>query len=221
MIACRNPLLAEERSRKRLELLAATEKRLEQIVATTPRKNRPYARQEKIGIAIGKSLGRYKMGKHFQFTVDETSFTYERNLDSIAREAALDGIYVLRTSVVRQVLSAEETLRNYKRLSAVERAFRSLKSVDLKVRPIHHRLADRVRAHVLLCMLAAYVEWHMKQALSPLLFIDEEPQAGEALRSSVVAPAQRSPAALEKTQSHRTNDGLENRVSSPPAIWTQ
>lgn len=216
LIACRNPLLAEERSRKRQELLAATEKRLEQIVAATWRKNRPLRGKEKIGIAIGKSLGRYKMGKHFQFTVTETSFTYERNLAGIAEEEALDGIYVLRTSVAPKLLSAEETVRNYKRLSAVERAFRSLKSVDLKVRPIHHHLADRVRAHVLLCMLAAYVEWHMKQSLTPLLFTDEEPEAGEALRSSVVAPARRSPAALEKTQSHRTTDGLA--VHSFPSL---
>ena len=178
LIACRNPLLAEERSRKRQELLAAAEKRLEQIVAATRRKNRPLRGKEKIGIAIGRSLGRYKMSKHFQFTVTETSFTYERNLDSIAEEERLDGIYVLRTSVAPKLLSAEETVRNYKRLSAVERAFRSLKSLDLKVRPIHHHLAGRVRAHVLLCMLAAYVEWHMKQALTPLLFIDEEPEAG-------------------------------------------
>ncbi|HEX4714313.1 MAG TPA: IS1634 family transposase, partial [Ktedonobacteraceae bacterium] len=179
LIACRNPLLAEERSRKRLELLAATEKRLEQIVAATRRKQRPLQGKEKIGIAIGKALGRYKMSKHFQFTVEETSFTYERNLDSIAKEAALDGIYVLRTSVAQLSLSSQETVRTYKRLSVVERAFRSMKSVDLKVRPIHHHLADRVRAHVLLCMLAAYVEWHMKHALTPLLFTDEQPQAGE------------------------------------------
>ena len=208
LIACRNPLLAEERSRKRQELLAATEKRLEQIVAATRRKPRPLQGKEKIGIAIGKALGRYKMSKHFQFTIEETRFTYERNLDSIAKETALDGIYVLRTGVARQSLSSQETVRTYKRLSVVERAFRSLKSVDLKVRPIHHHLADRVRAHVLLCMLAAYVEWHIKQALTPLLFTDEQPQAGEALRSSVVAPARRSPAALEKVQSHRTTDGL-------------
>ena len=216
LIACRNPLLAEQRSRKRQELLAATEKRLHQIVAATRRKNRPLRGKEKIGIAIGKALGRYKMSKHFQFTVEETSFAYERNSSSIAKEAALDGIYVLRTSVARQALPAEETVRTYKRLSAVERAFRSLKSVDLKVRPIHHHLADRVRAHVLLCMLAAYVEWHMKQALTPLLFTDEEPQAGEALRFSVVAPALRSPAALKKVQSHRTPDGLT--VHSFPSL---
>ena len=216
LIACRNPLLAEERSRKRQELLAATEKRLEQMVAATRRNNRPLRGKEKIAIAIGQSLGRYKMSKHFQFTVTETSFTYERDLASIAEEERLDGIYVLRTSVARQALPAEETVRNYKRLSAVERAFGSLKSVDLKVRPIHHHLAGRVRAHVLLCMLAAYVEWRMKQALTPLLFTDEEPQAGEPLRSSVVASARRSPAALEKTQSHRTTDQLA--VHSFPSL---
>jgi hypothetical protein len=115
---------------------------------------------------------------------------------------------VLRTSITQQLLPAEETVRNYKRLAVVERAFRSLKSVDLKVRPIHHHLANRVRAPVLLCMLAAYVEWHMKQSLAPLLFTDEEPEAGKALRLSVVAPALRSPAALEKRQSHRRCDGL-------------
>ena len=216
LIACRNPLLAEERSRKRQELLAATEKRLDEIVAATRRKNRPLRGKKKIGIAIGRSLGRYKMSKHFQFTVTETSFAYERNVDSIAAEAALDGIYVLRTSVAPKLLSAEQTVRDYKRLSVVERAFRSMKSVDLKLRPIHHHLADRVRAHVLLCMLSAYVEWHMKQALSPLLFTDEEPEAGEALRSSVVAPAMRSPGALEKTQNHRTTDGLA--VHSFPSL---
>jgi transposase len=208
LIACRNPLLAEERSRKRQELLAATEKRLEQIVAATQGKRRPLQGKEKIGIAIGKALGRYKMSKHFQFTVQETSFAYQRNADSIAKEAALDGVYVLRTSVAQQGLSAEETVRNYKQLSVVERAFRSLKSVDLKVRPIHHHLPDRVRAHVLLCMLAAYVEWHLKQALAPLLFIDEQPEIGQALRSSVVAPSLRSPSAMEKIQSHRTTDGF-------------
>jgi hypothetical protein len=216
LIACRNPLLAEERSRKRQELLAATEKRLDEIVAATRRKNRPLRGKEKMGMAIGKALGRYKMSKHFQFTVEETSFAYQPNPSSIAKEAALDGIYVLRTSVAREALPAQETVRTYKRLSAVERAFRSLKSVDLKVRPIHHHLADRVRAHVLLCMLAAYVEWHMKQALTPLLFTDQEPEAGEALRFSVVAPALRSPAALDKVQSHRTPDGFT--VHSFPSL---
>ena len=208
LIACRNPLQAEERARKRQELLAACEKRLEQITTATQRKPRPLRGKEKIGMAIGRALGRYRMGKHFAFSIEEDHFTYTRQQDSIAAEAALDGIYVLRTSVTEQALSAAETVRQYKRLSVVERAFRSLKSVDLKVRPIHHHLADRVRAHILLCMLAAYVEWHIKQALTPLFFADEEPEAGEALRPSVVAPAQRSPAALRKVHTQTTADGL-------------
>jgi transposase len=208
LIACRNPLLAEERARKRQELLAATEKRLDQIVLATQRKQRPLRGKEKIGIAVGKVLGRYKMAKHFELTIEDQSLAYARIQESIAEEAALDGIYVLRTSVQEPALPAEETVRYYKRLAQVERAFRSLKSVDLKVRPIYHRLADRVRAHVLLCMLAAYVEWHMKQSLAPLLFADEEPEAGELLRSSAVAPAQRSPQALQKVQSQTTCDGL-------------
>lgn len=208
LIACRNPLLAEERARKRQELLEATEKRLEQLVLATRRKQRPLRGKDKIGIAVGKALGRYKMAKHFELTIEDESLTYARKPESIAQEAALDGIYVLRTSVAASAIPAEETVRCYKRLAQVERAFRSLKSVDLKVRPIYHRLADRVRAHVLLCMLAAYVEWHMKQSLTPLLFTDEEPEAGELLRSSVVAPAQRSAQALEKIHTRTTRDGF-------------
>ena len=208
MIACRNPLLAEERARKRQELLAACEKRLEQVRAATERPRRPLRGKERIALAVGRALGRYRMGKHFTLSIEEDRFTYARDQAGIAQEAALDGIYVLRTSVARQTLSAEDTVRQYKRLSVVERAFRTFKSIDLKVRPIHHRLADRVRAHILLCMLAYYVEWHMRQALAPLLFADEEPQAGEALRPSIVAPAQRSPAALRKVQTHLTEDGL-------------
>ena len=208
LIACRNPLLAEERSRKRQELLASCEKRLEQVCAATRRQLRPLRGKDNIALAVGRALGRYRMSKHFTFSIEEDVFTYARDEASIAEEAALDGIYVLRTSVANQTLSAQDTVRQYKRLSLVERAFRTIKSVDLKVRPIHHHLADRVRAHILLCMLAYYVEWHMKQALTPLLFADEEPQAGEALRASIVAPAQRSPAALQKVHTKLTQDGF-------------
>ena len=208
LIACRNPLLAEERARKRQELLAACQKRLEQVSASTQRDKRPLRGKEKIALAVGRALGRYHMSKHFTLSIEEDRFTYARDEASIREEAALDGIYVLRTSVARETLSAEETVRQYKRLSRVERAFRTLKSVDLKVRPIHHHLADRVRAHILLGMLAYYVEWHMKQALAPLLFTDEEPEAGEALRASIVAPAQRSPAALDKVHTKLTRDGF-------------
>ena len=154
LIACRNPLLAEERSRKRKELLDAAEAGLKQIVARTRREKRPLRGKDKIALAVGKALGRYKMGKHFLWQITEEGFTFQRNQDSIDREATLDGIYVLRTNVPAAQLPTSETVQAYKRLSGVERAFRSLKGIDLKIRPVHHRLEDRVRAHVLLCMLA-------------------------------------------------------------------
>ena len=206
LIACRNPLLAEERARKRQELLSACEKRLEVVRAATQREKRPLRGKEKIALAVGRAMGRYRMSKHFILSIEEDRFIYTRNEAGIAQEAALDGIYVLRTSLTEETLSAEETVRQYKRLSRVERAFRTLKSIDLKVRPIHHHLANRVRAHILLCMLAYYLEWHMRQALRPLLFADEEPEAGETLRLSIVAPAQRSPAALQKVHTKLTED---------------
>ncbi len=208
LIVCRNPLLAAERARKREELLAATERELAAIAAATRRSRQPLRGRDRIGLRVGKVLGRFKVGKHFHIAIEQTSLRYERGATAIAQEAALDGIYVLRTSVPAEALGTEATVRAYKSLSATERAFRSLKLVELNVRPIHHHLADRVRAHVLLCMLAYYVEWHLRQRLAPLLFDDEEPQAGEALRRSVVAPAQRSPRAQRKAQLRRTEDGL-------------
>ena len=154
LVACRNPLLAEERARKRTELLAATERALNQIVAATQRLRNRLHGKARIALRVGGVLGRYKMRKHFKLAIEETSFSFTRDEHSIAREAALDGIYVIRTSVPAATLGPEDAVRTYKRLAQVERAFRSLKSVDLKVRPIHHRLEERVRAHVLLCMLA-------------------------------------------------------------------
>jgi transposase len=153
-------------------------------------------------------LGRFKMKKHFRLEITEDSFRYERDQGRIDREAALDGIYVIRTSVSAELLSAEQAVRSYKSLAVVERAFRSLKTVDLKVRPIHHHLADRVRAHVLLCMLAYYVEWHMREKLAPMLFDDDDKPEAERLRASVVSPAQRSRKALAKARTKRTEDGL-------------
>ena len=208
LIACRNPLLAEERSRKRNELLEATEKQLKKIVAATQRKKRPLRGRKEIGLAVGKILGRYKMGKHFSLFIEEDGFRCERKQNNITREAALDGIYVIRTSVPAEVLSSEKVVGHYKRLSDVERAFRSLKSVDLKIRPIYHHLADRVRAHVFLCMLSYYVEWHMRRALAPMLFDDDDPQAAEAARKSIVSPAERSPKAKRKDFFKRTEDGM-------------
>lgn len=208
LIACRNPLLAEERKRKRKELLEATQKQLDKIVAATQRNRKPLRGRKEIGLAVGKILGRYKMGKHFRLFIEDDGFRCERKEDNIEREAALDGIYVIRTSVPAETLSSEKVVGCYKGLSDVERAFRSLKSVDLKIRPIFHYLADRVRAHVFLCMLAFHVEWHMRQALAPILFADDDPEAAEASRKSIVSPAERSPKARKKDARKRTSDGL-------------
>ena len=208
LIACRNPLLAEERARKRKELLEATEKELNKILAATKRPKRAFRGKERIALRVGRVLGKFKMAKHFRCQFQDHSFTFERVQTNIDREAGLDGVYVIRTNVVAALASAEEAVRYYKELSHVERAFRSLKSVDLKVRPIHHRTENRVRAHVLLCMLAYYVEWHMRRALAPMLFDDADPAAGEALRTSIVAPAQRSPQAKQKARTKRTADDL-------------
>lgn len=204
LVACRNPWLAEERARKRKELLAATEEELDRIVAATGRSKNRLRGQDQIGLRAGKVLNRFKMGKHFRLEISTDSFRYQRDDEAIAAEAALDGIYIVRTSLPADTLKAEQTVRAYKGLAVAERAFRSLKTVDLKVRPIHHRLAERVRAHVLLCTLAYYVEWHMRQALAPLLFDDDDKPAGEARRLSVVAPAQRSARAARKAATQET-----------------
>lgn len=206
LVACYNPLLAEERARKRPELLAATEKELEKIAKATRRPKRPLRGKQNIGLRVGKVLNRYKMGKHFQVQIEDDSFSYQRKQANIEKEESLDGIYVIRTNVPAEVLSSEQAVRNYKSLSGVERAFRSLKTVDLHVRPIHHRQPDRVRAHIFLCMLAYYVEWHMRQDLAPLLFDDDDRTAAEKMRTSVVAPARRSTSAQAKAHSKRTPD---------------
>jgi hypothetical protein len=208
LIACRNPLLAIERARKREALLLATERELDAIVQATTRTTRRLTGQAAIALRVEKVRNRFKMGKHFQIAITDTQLRYTRDTPRIAAEAALDGVYVVRTSVSGETLSPERTVGAYKGLAAVERAFRSLKTVDLSVRPIGHRLAERVRAHVFLCMLAYYVEWHMRQALAPLLFDDDDKAAGEARRASVVAPAQRSPRAQRKTRTQRTDEGL-------------
>src|SRR6266498_2469551 len=208
LIVCKNPLLAEERARKRGELLEATERELAQIAAATARAKRPLRGQARIALRVGTVLGRRKVGKHFTLEITDTSFRAARDEAAIASEAALDGIYVLRTSVAAERLPTAEAVRSYKRLAAVERAFRSLKTVDLKVRPIHHRKADRVRAHVFLCMLAYYVEWHMRRALAPMLFDDDDKAGADAARTSIVVKAKRSKAADRKAVTQRTDDGL-------------
>jgi hypothetical protein len=207
LVACRNPLLAQERARKRDELLAITERKLEEVRQATLRDKRALRGKDRIGIRVGRILARTKMGKHFNFTITDDAFTYERNTESIATEAALDGIYIVRTSVKREQMSAEEAVTAYKGLAVVERAFRSHK-VELDVRPLYHRLEDRVRAHIFLCMLAYYVEWHMRVALSPMLFDDEDPHAAGLQRKSIVSPAQPSQSAKRKASTKRTDDGL-------------
>ena len=208
LVVCRNPLLAAERARKRGELLAATGKLLEPIAAATRRKRKRLTGAERIGARVGKVIGKYRMAKHFDWDIDDDGcFGHRRNAASIAAEAALDGLYVIRTSLPEERLDAAGAVRAYKRLSTVERAFRSLKTVDLKVRPVFHRTAERVRAHVLLCMLAHYVEWHMRERLAPLLFDDEDPAGAAADRASVVAPAQVSDSAQRKARRKRTDDG--------------
>jgi transposase len=201
LIVCRNPLLAAERARKRKELIEAAEKKLDEIRAATQRKRQPVRGIEKIAYLVGRTLAASKVEKYFRWKASATDLTWERDEERIDRDAALDGIYVLRTNVSAERLDRDQTVLAYKRLSAVERAFRSLKSVDLHVRPIHHRLPDRVRAHVLIAMLAYYVEWHMRRALAPVLF-DDESQGGS--RASVVAPAVRSDEALAKAFNKRT-----------------
>ncbi len=208
LVACFNPLLAFERAQKREDLLLATERELEKIVEATKRAKRPLRGKDKIGLRLGKVLNRFKMGKHFKIAITETSFSYERNKKAIAAEAALDGIYIIRTSVSQDAMKAEDVVKAYKGLDVVERAFRSLKTVDLKVRPIFHRNENRVRAHVFLCMLAYYVEWHMRKALAPILFDEDDPEGAAALRESIVAPAQRSESAKRKARAKRTEEGL-------------
>jgi hypothetical protein len=206
LVVCKNPLLAEERTRKRGDLLQATEAALTKLADQIARGTGPKG-QDKIARAVGRIENRYKLAKLFDITVAEDGFSFARNPDRIAAEARLDGFYVIRTSVEDKSLAAEGVVGAYKGLARVERAFRSLKTVDLHIRPIHHWLAPRVRAHVFLCMLACHVEWHMRERLKPMLFDDEDPATAARERASIVAPAQSSPAALRKRASKLTADG--------------
>ena len=208
LIVCRNRGLGAERARKREDLLLATERDLARIAAAVARKRRPLRGQAEIGIAVGAVIDQHKMAKHFALAITDTCFTFTRKANEITAEAALDGIYIVRTSLPATALDDTATVRNYKSLSLVERAFRCLKTVDLQIRPVYHWLADRVRAHVFLCMLAYYLEWHMRQRLAPMLYDDTEKDAAEALRASVVAKAERSASAITKQTTGRTEDGL-------------
>ena len=208
LVVCRNPFLAEERSEKREELLRATEKDLDAIVAATRREKRPLKGRDKIALRVGRWVNRHKMAKHFELTIADTAFSYRRKEAAIREEAALDGLYVIRTSVPKESMTAEEAVGAYKSLSQVERAFRSLKTVDLEIRPIYHRLSDRVKAHVFLCMLAYYVEWQMKRKLAPLLYAEEDREGATANRESIVAPSVPSDKTRKKAETHRTEDGF-------------
>lgn len=213
LVACRNPLLAAERARKRAELLAATEAALAPIIAAVTAGR--VAGAGPIGVKVGKVLGKFKMAKHFHLDITDTTLTISRDTDRIDAEAALDGIYVLRTTATPTEFSTDAVIGAYKNLAQVERDFRSLKAIDLDLRPIHHRLDDRVKAHVLICMLAAYLTWHMRKALAPLTFTDEHPPA----RQDPVAPARRSAAAATKAARKTTTDtALPAR--SYPALLT-
>jgi len=203
LIACRNPQLAKLRSHKRQSLLEATEKELEKVRGMVERGR--LSGRDAIGVRVGKVVNKYKVAKHFALDIEEHRFGFHRLEDDIASEAALDGIYIIRTSLGEKQMTAADCVRNYKSLAEVERAFRSLKTIDLKIRPIHHHLADRVRSHIFLCMLAYYVEWHMREAWRPLLFADED-QLAKTTRDPV-APAKRSTAAQAKAASHLLDDG--------------
>ena len=208
LVVCRNADLAAERARKREALLVATEKDLARIKIAVERKRTPLRGTAEIALAVGAVLNTYKMQKHFDLTITDDAFSFARKTAEIAAEAATDGLYVVRTSLSEQTLGDAETVRSYKSLARVERAFRCIKTVDLHVRPVYHWLEGRVRAHVLLCMLAYYLEWHMRQCLAPMLFDDADKDEAKALRRSVVAQAQRSKAAVKKQTTGATPDGL-------------
>ncbi len=208
LVVCRNADLAAERARKREELLTATEKDLAAIKARVERKRKPLRGTAEIALAVGAVFNTHKMRKHFDLTITDDAFSFARKSAEIAAEAATDGLYVVRTSLAEVTLGDADTVRSYKSLSRVERAFRCIKTVDLHVRPVYHWLEDRVRAHVFLCMLAYYLEWHMRQRLAPMLFDDTDPDEAEARHRSVVAPAQRSKAAIKKQTTGLTPDGL-------------
>jgi len=206
LIACRNPMLAEEKSLTRVALLQATEQELNKIVIATSRDKRALKGADQIGLRVGRVLNSKGVGKYFNIAITDESFSFARNEMAITKDSALDGVYIIRTSVKPETLDAAQTVRVYKSLSTVEQAFRSYKTVDLKVRPIYHRLEQRVKAHIFLCMLAYYVEWHMRKALAPILFDDEKVTVELEEKSSVVAPFKRSKQARSKAATKKTSE---------------
>jgi CBS domain-containing protein len=204
LIACFNPIMAEDLARQREELLVLTEKALQKVADACTRHRDPLQGTATIGLKAGAALGRFKMGKYFSIRVGEYSLSWHRKVENLAKDAAMDGIYVIRTSVAKEVLDAEQAVLTYKRLAKVERAFRTMKSVDLQVRPIYHRLEDRVRAHLFICMLAYYVEWHLRQAWAELLYTDED----GSQRDTPVAPVRPSESGKFKKARAHSKDGL-------------
>jgi hypothetical protein len=211
LVICRNPLLADERARKREALLTATEKLLAKVKTKVDRKRNPLRGKSEIGVEVGKVVNRKKVAKHFCLEIKDDRFEYSRKQEKIDAESSLDGLYVIRSNVESDRMSDEQVVGHYKNLASVERAFRSLKSIDIRVRPIHHRLADRVRSHIFLCMLAYYIEYQMRQLLAPLMFVDEEKVSAES-RDSIVSPAPRSESAHCKDATRRNASGF--RLSS-------
>jgi hypothetical protein len=208
LIVCRNPELARERARKRDALLVATERDLSRIAGQVRRRHAPLRGQAEIGLAVGAVIDGHKMGKHFALTITDDSFAYSRKLESIAHEARLDGLYVIRTSLAVETMNAEKAIWAYKSLARVERALRAMKAIDLQIRPVHHWTEPRVRAHVFLCMLGYYAEWHLREAWRPILFHDHDRAAAQLARISPVAPAEISDAAKRKRGRRRSDDGV-------------
>jgi transposase len=206
LMLCRNPLLAEERNRKRKELLASTCRNLDKIVKATVRKHNPLRGIKEIALKVGKVIDKHKMAKHIQLNIQENRFDYEVNKNSISEEETLDGLYVIRTSLKATDYTAEKTVETYKSLSKVEWAFRSLKTAHLEVRPVYHWKDERIEAHIFLCVLAYYVEWHIRQDLAPILYDDDNKQEARAKRSSIVAPAERSEHAKLKANTHKNKE---------------
>jgi hypothetical protein len=204
LIACFNPIMHEERTRKREALLQLTEKALQKVADSCAREKQPLEGKGEIGLKAGAVLSRFKVGKYFRVHVGDHGLRFARNQDILGRDAAMDGIYVIRTSVPKEVMAADKAVLTYKQLSKVERAFRTLKSVDLQVRPIYHYVEPRVKAHMFLCMLAYYVEFHLRKAWAELLYTDEE----GSIRTSPVAPVQPSPSGREKKSKAHGRDGM-------------
>ena len=207
LVVCRNAELAKQRRRTREDLLAATERALSRIALATRRKRRALRGQAAIGLEVGAVIDKQKMAKHFEITITDDSFTYRCRSEAIEAEARLDGLYVIRTNLPQETMEAEDLVKSYKSLAQVERAFRSLKSVDLQIRPVYHWLAPRVRAHLFLCMLAYHVEWHMRERLAPILYAEHDKARAETQRPSIVAPLEASPATKRKRTRHRTDEG--------------